>query len=89
MLPTVHPDFSLVRDAKLLANDKSEAYPTVIHLVHILQLSKLLEEPLLVTLANANSSVLHLHQHTALLLDVKGCHFDEAVCRSEFECVLD
>mmetsp|Transcript_12214 Transcript_12214/g.16572 ORF Transcript_12214/g.16572 Transcript_12214/m.16572 type:complete len:252 (-) Transcript_12214:2039-2794(-) len=83
------PDLSSVAVAQVLADDQTQTHSLVVHLVHIFELAKLPEQPLLVSLANADSSVLDLDQHTVLLLEVGSIDLNEAVFISELHRILN
>jgi len=78
-LATTEPDFSIMRNAELLADDEPQTDSFVIHLVYVLELSELLEKALLVLLADADACVLHLHEDAFFLLDVGGVYLHEPV----------
>ena len=75
--------------AKVLADHQAKSNALVVHLVHIFELPKFLEQKLLVFLANSNPRVLNLDQDATLLFDVCRIDLDKAVFVSELESILD
>lgn len=86
--PRVEPNFSVVALTQVLADDQTQPDALIIHLVDVLEFAKLLEQSLLVCLADTHACVLHLHHDLALFLDVRSIYLDEAVFAREFKRVL-
>jgi len=86
--PRVEPNFSIVALTQVLADDQTQSNTLIIHLVDVLEFAKLLEQSILVCLADAHTCVLHLYHDLALFLDVRSIDLDEAVLAREFKRVL-
>ena len=75
--------------AQVLADDKPEANPPIIHLTSVFELAKLFEEKLLIFLADTDARILDLDQESIVALQVRRIDLHETVLISELERIVD
>lgn len=74
--------------AEMLADDQTKTDALIVHLMHILELTKLFEKELLIFLADPNARVLNLDQDAILSFDISRVYLDESILICELQCIF-